>query len=1059
MSKFFIKHPIIAMVISIVMVLLGGLSMMSLPVTQYPDIVPPTINLQATYPGADAQTVADSVASPIEQNMSGVDDMEYMYSTNANNGVSKLSIVFEVGTDPNMDQTLTYMRYAQSTAQLPAEVSQMGVTLNKSASAPLALVSLYSPDDSLDAVYLANYAYVSLVDPIKRIKGVGDVQVFGSGRYAMRIWLDTTHMAAQNISIAEVRAAIVSQNTVNPSGQVGAEPAPPGQDFTYTVRTKGRLMTPEQFGNIIIRADGSNFIYLKDIAKIELGSQTYSVAGRYNGKATGAVAIYQSPGTNAITTVDNIKKEMETLEKAFPNGLKYKISLDTTLAVRSSIEEIKSTIIEALLLVIIVVFVFLQGWRATLIPAIAVPVSIIGTFAIFPLIGFSLNTICLMGMVLAIGLVVDDAIVVVEAVEAHMDRGLSPRQAAFAAMEEVSGPVIAIALVLAAVFLPSLLLPGITGTLFQQFAVTIAISMLISAFNALTLSPALASVFLKPKNSHRRGPIQLFYNVFNKTYDFSANKYTGACKFLCHKLWISMPLLVIISLCIFPVANKIPGGFLPEEDQGYLFAGLQLKDASSLQLTSEAAEKVEKLFSADPNVEGVVGVMGFNMISGVQCTNNAFFFVTLKPWEERKLESQSAKALNRKFNAILSTKITNGAAFCFAPPAIPGVGASGGVTFVLEDRAGRGMDYLSNQTNYFIGEAMKHPAIASARSMLMPSVPQFRVQLDEAKCYAQGVDVKEANSMLQAYMGSLFINYITLYGQQWQVYIQAQGQDRADINKMDNFYVRNKKAEPVPMSSLITKENITGPEFIMRFNLYNAAQIMVSAASGYSSTQAMEALEETFQNYMPLDMGYDYMGMSFQENKVREGISITEIFALSSIFVFLILAALYEKWSLPLSIFMTVPIAALGAFLGLYVFKQELNLYAQIGLIMLIGLAAKNAILIVEFAVLEIERGQDLINATITAARLRLRPILMTSFAFILGCLPLALAGGSGAYSRNVIGIVVIAGMTLATFVGVFLIPCSFYAIMKLFRIKIEKKQQGEDADEVIAMKHLAQEK
>ncbi|MEG2585825.1 MAG: efflux RND transporter permease subunit [Akkermansia sp.] len=1059
MSKFFIKHPIIAMVISIVMVLLGGLSMMSLPVTQYPDIVPPTINLQATYPGADAQTVADSVASPIEQNMSGVDDMEYMYSTNANNGVSKLSIVFEVGTDPNMDQTLTYMRYAQSTAQLPAEVSQMGVTLNKSASAPLALVSLYSPDDSLDAVYLANYAYVSLVDPIKRIKGVGDVQVFGSGRYAMRIWLDTTHMAAQNISIAEVRAAIVSQNTVNPSGQVGAEPAPPGQDFTYTVRTKGRLMTPEQFGNIIIRADGSNFIYLKDIAKIELGSQTYSVAGRYNGKATGAVAIYQSPGTNAITTVDNIKKEMETLEKAFPNGLKYKISLDTTLAVRSSIEEIKSTIIEALLLVIIVVFVFLQGWRATLIPAIAVPVSIIGTFAIFPLIGFSLNTICLMGMVLAIGLVVDDAIVVVEAVEAHMDRGLSPRQAAFAAMEEVSGPVIAIALVLAAVFLPSLLLPGITGTLFQQFAVTIAISMLISAFNALTLSPALASVFLKPKNSNRRGPIQLFYNVFNKTYDFSANKYTGVCKFLCRKLWISMPLLVIISLCILPVANKIPGGFLPEEDQGYLFAGLQLKDASSLQLTSEAAEKVEKLFSADPNVEGVVGVMGFNMISGVQCTNNAFFFVTLKPWEERKLESQSAKELNRKFNAILSTKITNGAAFCFAPPAIPGVGASGGVTFVLEDRAGRGMDYLSNQTNYFIGEAMKHPAIASARSMLMPSVPQFRVQLDEAKCYAQGVDVKEANSMLQAYMGSLFINYITLYGQQWQVYIQAQGQDRADINKMDNFYVRNKKAEPVPMSSLITKENITGPEFIMRFNLYNAAQIMVSAASGYSSTQAMEALEETFQNYMPLDMGYDYMGMSFQENKVREGISITEIFALSSIFVFLILAALYEKWSLPLSIFMTVPIAALGAFLGLYVFKQELNLYAQIGLIMLIGLAAKNAILIVEFAVLEIERGQDLINATITAARLRLRPILMTSFAFILGCLPLALASGSGAYSRNVIGIVVIAGMTLATFVGVFLIPCSFYAIMKLFRIKIEKKQQGEDADEVIAMKHLAQEK
>lgn len=1072
MSSFFIKHPLIAMVISIVMILLGGLALLSLPITQYPEIVPPTIKLSATYPGADAQTVSDSVASPIEQNMSGVDQMEYMSSINANNGTYSLSVVFEVGTQPNMDQTLTYMRYGQASAQLPSEVSQMGVTLNKATALPLVLVSLTSPDSSLNSVYLSNYAFVSLVDPLKRVAGVGDVQVFG-GRYAMRVWLDTTHMAAQNISIEEVRAAISSQNTINPGGQVGAEPAPPGQDFTYTVRTKGRLITPEQFGDIIIRADGNKFIYLKDIAKVELGTQTYSMAARYNGTPTGALAVYQAPGTNAIETVDAIKRELESLSKAFPNGLSYSIPLDTTLPVRSSITEIEHTLVEALLLVVIVVFVFLQGWRATLIPAIAVPVSIIGTFAIFPLIGFSINTICLMGMVLAIGLVVDDAIVVVEAVEAHMERGLSPRQASFAAMKEVSGPVVAIALVLAAVFLPSLLLPGITGTLFQQFAVTIAISMLISAFNALTLSPALAAIFLKRKNEEKPGILSPFYKLFNKSYDASARGYTGVCRFFCRKLWISMPILALMAICIYPVANKVPGGFLPEEDQGSLFAALQLPDSSSLQRTSEGAAKMEKIFMADPNIECVVSVVGFNMVIGTQSTNNAFFFITLKPWEERKSPGQSAAALTRKLSGELSQKIPDGIAMCFAPPAIPGVGTSNGVSFILEDRAGRGMDYLAQQTNYFISELTKmekvgdqlvpvHPEISQMpppRSMLMPNVPQIRVSLDEAKCYLQGVNIKTANTMLQAYMGSLFINYITLYGQQWQVYIQAQGEDRASIDRMDNFYISNDKGTPVPMSSLITKENISGPEYIMRYNLYNSAQLMINASPGYSTTQAMDALEKIFADSMPNDMGYDYTGMSYQENKVRSGISITEIFGLSSIFVFLILAALYEKWALPLSIFMTVPIAALGAFLGLWIFKQELNLYAQIGLIMLIGLAAKNAILIVEFAVLEIERGKDLLEATLSAAKLRLRPILMTSFAFILGCLPLAVATGSGAYARNVIGIVVIAGMIVATFIGVFLIPCSFYAIMKLFRVKIEKKHEGEDPDEVIAMKHLAAEK
>ena len=1061
MSSFFIKHPTIAIVISIVMILLGGLSLMGLPIEQYPNIVPPTIKMQATYPGANAETVANSVASPIEQSMSGVVGMDYMTSTNANNGICSLSIVFEVGTDPNMDQTLAYMRYGQATAQIPAEVSQMGITITQSTGSPLAVINLYSPDDSLNAIFLSNYAYVSLVDPVKRVPGVGDVQVFGAGRYAMRIWLDTTKMAAQNISVGEVQSAIRAQNTVIPGGQIGAEPAPPGTEFTYSIQTKGRLQTAEEFGNIIIRADGNKLLYLKDIAKVELGSQTYNVSSKYNGRDSGAIAVYAAPGSNAINTVDALVKLFEDRARSFPAGMEYNVTLDTTLAVRASIEEIEHTLVEALLLVVLVVFVFLQGWRATLIPAIAVPVSIIATFALFPLLGFTLNTICLMGMVLAIGLVVDDAIVVVEAVESHMERGLTPRQAAFAAMEEVSGPVIAIALVLAAVFLPSLLLPGITGTLFQQFAVTIAISMLISAFNALTLSPALSAILLKPKDPNKGGPLKFFYRIFNRGYDATASGYTKVCHFLTRKLIISIPLLALIAYAILPVAKQIPNGFLPDEDQGYLFSALIMPEARSLQLTTAAADKVSDLIRQNPNVKDVIAISGFSLLTGVQSTNNAFFFVMLKPWEERPNPDQSAKAVTAQLNALLSTKVPEGIPMCFQPPAIAGVGSANGVTFMLEDRDGKGTEYLAEQTDIFVKEASKLPIFdpqknGGVRSVMSFAVEQKDVRLDEEKCATLGVSISEANSLLQAYMGSLFINYITLYGQQWQVYIQAQGSDRTGTDMLKNFYVKNDSGSSVPLSTLVKITDIKGPEFLLRQNLYNSSKLMVTPAQGYSNSQAMEALEQTFEASMPTDMGYSYADMSYQEQKIQNGIGIVQIFLLSSVFVFLILAALYERWSLPLSIFMTVPIAALGAFLGLYWFGYELNLYAQIGLVMLIGLAAKNAILIVEFAVIEMERGKTLMEATLSAARIRLRPILMTSFAFILGCVPLALASGSGAYSRNIIGIVVIAGMTMATVVGVFLIPCSFYFIMKLFRVRIARKTvETEDPDEIIARKHL----
>ena len=1061
MSAFFIKHPAIAAVIAIVTTLLGLVCMFNLPISQYPEITPRTIQLQAMFPGASAQAVADSVGTPLERQISGVQGMDYMTSVSSNNGVYNLSVIFEPGSDTDIDQVLTNMRYGQASSQLPQEVQSTGVTIKQQPGLPLMIYSLTSPDGSYNSVDLANYAQVKLVDELKRVEGVGEVQVYGAGRYAIRIWLDTSKMTHYGVSVNEVRGAISAQNTTNPGGKIGADPVPDGQEQTITVRTQGRLSEPHEFEDIIIRQNGDEILYLKDIAKVELGAEDYSATGRLNGEVSAAIVIFQSPGSNAIATADRVEKLLEAKAPLMPEGITGRVSLDTTTAVRYSIDEIKHTFMEAVILVALVVYVFLQNWRATLIPLIAVPVSLISTFCLFPVLGFSLNTISLLGMVLAIGLVVDDAIVVVEAVQEHIDKGLNPRMASFAAMQEVSGPVIAIALVLAAVFLPSLLLPGITGTLFQQFAVTIAISMLISAFNALTLSPALSAILLKPKDPSKGGPLKFFYRVFNRSYDATASGYTKVCHFLTRKLIISIPLLALIAYAIVPVAKKIPNGFLPDEDQGYLFAALIMPEARSLQLTTAAADKVSELIRQNPNVKDVIAISGFSLLTGVQSTNNAFFFVMLKPWEERPNPDQSAQAVTAQLNALLTTKISEGVTMCFQPPAIAGVGSANGVTFMLEDRDGKGTEYLAEQTDIFVKEANKLPIFdpnnnGGGRRGMSFAVEQKDVRLDEEKCATLGVSISEANSLLQAYMGSLFINYITLYGQQWQVYIQAQGSDRTGTDMLKNFYVKNNTGSSVPLSTLVKITDIKGPEFLLRQNLYNSSKLMVTPAQGYSNSQAMEALEKTFEASMPSDMGYSYADMSYQEQKIQNGIGIVQIFLLSSVFVFLILAALYERWSLPLSIFMTVPIAALGAFLGLYWFGYELNLYAQIGLVMLIGLAAKNAILIVEFAVIEMERGKTLMEATLSAARIRLRPILMTSFAFILGCVPLALASGSGAYSRNIIGIVVIAGMTMATVVGIFLIPCSFYFIMKLFRIRIARKTvETEDPDEIIARKHL----
>ena len=1045
MSKFFINRPIVAMVVSLLTVIIGAVVIAQLPVAQFPQIAPPEVQIRANYVGADSQTIEQSVATPIEQQMSGVDNLNYMYSLNAGgSGQMTMIVDYDVKTDPNTDLMLTQMRETQAASQLPPDVTNFGVTVQKSVTAPLMVMGLYSPKGSYDAKFLANYSYINLNDQLTRVPGIGNVQVFGAGQYAMRLWVKPDQLSKLGITVPEIVSAIQAQNTVNPAGQVGGVPAPKGQEYTYSVRAQGRLTSPEEFGDIIVReaADGG-VVHLRDVARMELGSQDYSLTGRLNGKPGAIIAIYQLPGTNAVDAARGVRKVMEEAKKRFPQDVDYVVSLDTTESVTEGMQEIVKTIVIAIVLVAIVVYLFLQSWRATLIPLLAVPVSLIGTFVFFPLFGFSINTLSLFGLVLAIGLVVDDAIVVVEAVERHIEEGLDPKRASLQAMREISGPLVGIALVLATVFLPTIFIPGITGRLYQQFAATIAISVMLSAFNALTLSPALAALLLKPR-AESRGPLRRFFRAFNRYFDRSTEGYLRWSRVLINKSAVAFLVLVAAGIGAALFSAHLPSSFLPVEDQGYMFLHLQLPNAASLERTEAAAEKVEQALMHTPGVKYVTSAVGFSLLSFVNTSYTGFFFVTLDDWKDRQSRATQYQEIVHHVNEELS-KLPDGFAISFPPPAIPGVGTSGGFTFVLEDRAGRDVPFLAQNVQKFIGEASKRPEIAPGLiTTFLPGVPQQFLSVDREKVLKQGVALNDVYRTVQAYMGGLFVNYFNRFGRQWQVYVEAEGDYRANLDHVDQFYVRNSKGAMVPLSSLAHFETRYGPEFTMRYNLYRSAQIIGSAAPGYSSAQAMQALEETFDRTMPREMGYDYMGMSYQEKKSQQGIPSWAIFAASLLFVFLILAALYESWTLPFSVLLSTPMAVFGAFaalwlrrwlVGLYLpayrVQIESDVYSQIGLVMLIGLAAKNSILIVAFAKAEYEKGKPLVEAALDAARLRLRPLLMTSFAFILGCLPLWTASGAGAIARQVMGTAVIGGMVVETFIGRFLVPAIFYVVEK----------------------------
>ncbi len=1035
MAEFFVRRPIVAMVIAIVTVIVGLVAMAGLPIAQYPEITPPEVSVSASYTGANAEVVEQSVATPLEQKINGVENMLYMKSVNANDGSMNLSVSFEVGSDLDMSNVLVQNRVSEATASIPEEVKRLGITVKKKLSFPLLLVSIYSPNGTYDQNFLSNYITINVLDAVARIRGVGQANVLGGSEYAMRVWIKPDQLAKLNLTVPDITRAIQEQNVIAPAGQIGGPPAPAGTEFTYTVRTRGRLSNAEEFGRVIVRSnpDGSQ-VRVQDVARVELGTQNYNAVTRLNGGPTAVLAIYQLPGANGLQVAQAVEAEMQRLAQDFPGDLAYKVSLDTTLAIEAGIDEIVVTLFQAVALVVFVVFIFLQNFRATLIPTLTIPVALVGTFAVFPLLGFSINTLSLLGLVLAIGTVVDDAIVVVEAVSAKMQQGLAAREATVAAMKEVSAPIVATSLALIAVFVPVAFMAGITGRLYQQFAITIAISVALSSINALTLSPALSALLLRPAGA-RRSPLQPFYDAFNRVFERATGGYMGITGFLTRRIVISLILLGGLTVLMGGLFRAVPGGFVPEEDQGYFLVNVQLPDAASLQRTDQAIAKVEAVLDGIPGVDSVTAVAGYSLLTGSLAPNTGFVFVSLEEWDARPGEELHVKSLIRQVNARLALGVPEALAFAFGPPAIPGLGTGSGFSMMLQDRAGNTPEYLAEQTQRFIQAATERPEIGGLITTYRASVPQIFADIDNDKVLKFGVSPADVNVTLGSFLGGAYVNDFNRFGRLFKVYVQAEPEYRVNPTDVRYFFVRGQQGQMVPMSALVNVDWTRGPDYTNRFNLFRAAEVTGQPAAGYSSAQALDALEELARELLPSDMTYSWNAMSYQE-KAAAGSGAT-VFALALLFVFLILAAQYESWSTPLSVLMGTPIAVFGAMAGLFVTGlfaagYENNVFAQIGLVMLIGLAAKNAILIVEFAKLKREQGMGAVEAALEAARDRFRPILMTAFSFILGVLPLLVASGAGAEARKVMGMTGFAGMVAATVIGVVLVPALFVLIDRL---------------------------
>ena len=1038
-SKFFIERPIFATVLSLIIVLAGLVAMKALPIEQYPNIVPTEIQISASYPGATAEVLADTVAAPIEQEVNGVQDMIYMYSSSTSSGHLTIGVVFDIGTDPDQATIDVNNKVQAATPKLPSEVTKNGVIVEQKSNSILQVVMMKSDTERYDTVYVSNYALLNVLDEIKRIKGVGSATLFASQDYSMRIWLSPDKLADHNLTPQDVITAIQEQNSQFAAGQFGQEPMDEVQPYTYSVNTKGRLINQEEFGNIILKSDSNTaMLKLKDVARIELGAQDYSVSSRFNGEKAVAFAVYLQPGANALETAEAVQAKMEELSKNFPEGISYAIPYDTTLFVNVSIQEVIHTFIEAIILVILVVYLFLQNFRATLIPLLAVPVSIIGAFAGMYLLGFSINLLTLFGLILAIGIVVDDAIIVLENVERLMsEEGLTPKEAAVKAMKEVSSAVVAVALVLSSVFLPIAFLGGMTGVMYKQFSVTIAVSVIISAFVALTLTPSLCALIIK-KEPHSKEP-WIFFRWFDKFFDGITALYLKGVSFLLKHRKTAIAGFVGILLAIAWLFRIVPSGLVPAEDMGNLLMAYDMPPASSLPRTVKLSSAVSDEVKKNPNVRDILTISGYNMLSSSQNTYSAISFIILNDWDERTRADQSAAALAQQFTNIGMSQ-PMGLGYAFSMPPIMGLSMTGGFEAYVQNKVGASSTELMKKTQELVDAANEHPALSNVKTTFSVSTPQYTIELDREKAMAMDIPINTIYAVMQSTFGSLYVNDFTYLGRNFRVTLQSEARFRRSPDDLRYVYVKSQSGQLVPLSSLITVKRVTGPELVNRFNIFPAAKVLGDPAAGYSSGQAIAAMEEVAAKVLGTDYSLSWIGSAYQE-KLAGGAS-TQAFIFGLIMIFLILSAQYEKWSLPLVVIMSVPFAVFGALLAIWLRGIDNDLYFQVGLVTLIGLAAKNAILIVEFAMQQVHEGKDCVSAALEAAKLRFRPIVMTSLAFTFGVLPLAISTGAGAASRHAIGTGMVGGMLVSTFISTMFVPMMFVIIAEKF---MKQKPQTTD--------------